>query len=211
MLLATAVIPRTDLVGLVESITPICVTIDEERNRTISLGRPKVELVAGLGLRLRGDAHIDWDFAHVPIPVTINEWQVLFVPRISSRGRSHILSFAPELEELDVKLVPGFVDEKIANAIRAAISQNRDRLAWDFARTLSKRLPLPAMVSPSNTFEIFPVGGDVSVGETEIRLALRFETRFESRAPGAEAEVESEAAQKRAPALHEATARAPGH
>ncbi|MBN9161308.1 MAG: hypothetical protein BGO98_41145 [Myxococcales bacterium 68-20] len=207
MLLTTAVIPRTDLVSLVESITPLCVTIDKERNRTISLGRPKVELVAGRGLRLRGDAHVHWDFAHVPIPVTINTWQLVLVPRVSSRGRSHVLSFAPDLEELDVKLVPGFVDEKIANAIRDAISHHRDRLAWDFGRTLSKRLPLPANVSPSNTFEIFPVGGDVSVGEAEIRLALRFETRFEPRA----AEAESDAAQKRAPALQETTARASGH
>ena len=209
MLLAIAVIPETDISTLVESLTPLCVTIDEEGNRSISVGRPKVELVAGRGLRLRGDGHIVWDFAHVPIPITITAWQLLFVPRISSRGRSHVLSFAPDLEELDVKLVPGFVDEKIAHAIRAAISQNRDRLAWDFARTLSKRLPLPANVSPSKTFEIFPAGGDVSVSEAEIRLALRFEARFEPR-PAA-TEVASEAAQKQASTLHEATARASGH
>lgn len=209
MLVATAVIPETDLVTLMESITPLRVTIDEERHRSISLGRPKVELVAGRGLRLRGDGHVVWDFAHVPIPVTINAWQLLFVPRISSRGRSHVLSFAPDLEELDVKLVPGFVDERIAEAIRAAISQNRDRLAWDFARTLSKRLPLPANVSPSNTFEISPVGGDVSVSEAEVRLELRFEARFETRA--AATEVASEPAQGWAPALHAATARASGH
>jgi hypothetical protein len=116
------------------------------------------------------------------------------VPRIKSRGDSHVLSLEPVLEELDVKLVPGFVDEKIADAIRGGIAQNRDRLAWDFARTLSKRLPLPAKISPAKTFEILAVGGEVSVNESEMRLALRFETRFfdEERAAATETETERE-------------------
>jgi hypothetical protein len=187
MLLATALIPKADLAGLVESITPLTVTIDEERGRVVTLGRPEVELVSGRGLRLRGDAHVSWDFALVPIPVTIKAWQLMFVPRVTSKGSSHVLRFEPELEELDVKLVPGFVDEKIADAIRNSIAQNRDRLAWNFARTLSRRLPLPRRVAPANTFEIFPVGGEVSVSEVEIILTLRFEARFEKRAAVAEA------------------------
>ncbi|MDF2692173.1 MAG: hypothetical protein K0S65_556 [Labilithrix sp.] len=182
MLLATAVIPGTDLARLVESITPLQVTIDEERGRVVKLGRTTVDLVPGRGLRLRGDAHVSWDFAHVPIPVTINTWELLFVPHVASRGRSHVLWFEALLEELEVKLVPGFVDDKIADAIRTAIAKNRDRLAWDFARTLSKRLPLPASISPTSTFEIFPVGGDVSVSGSALHLELRFEARFEQAA-----------------------------
>jgi hypothetical protein len=82
------------------------------------------------------------------------------------------------LEELDVKLVPGFVDEKIADAIRAGIAQYRDRLAWDFGRALAKHLPLPPKISPAKTFEILPVGGDVSVSESEVHIALQFEAKF---------------------------------
>jgi hypothetical protein len=187
----TAVVTKTDLASLVESLTPLSVIIDEPRGRVVTLGRPtKVELVAGSGLRLRGDAHITWDFAHIPIPVTLRAWQLLLVPRIVVRDRAHVLAFDPVIEELDLKLVPGFVDEKVADAIRNGIAQNRERLAWNFARTLSKRLPLPAKISPPKTFEILVVGGEVSVSESEVRFTVRFEARFETRAaaPGTERE-----------------------
>jgi hypothetical protein len=179
MLLATAIVPKTDLCRLIDSITPLRVTVDEQRGRVISLSRPTVELVPGRGLRLRGTARVVWDFALVPIPVTVNKWQLLFVPRVESTDSVHVLRFEPELEELEVKLVPGFVDEKIADSIRGAIAKIRERLAWNFARTLSKRLPLPAKISPRSTFEIFPIGGDVSVDDRELQLMLRFEARFE--------------------------------
>jgi hypothetical protein len=191
MLLATAVIPRTDLARLVESITPFRVTIDEERGRVITLGRPRLELVSGEGIRLRGSGLVSWDFAHVSIPVRVNAWQLLFVPRVASRGGSHVLSLVPLLEELEVKSVPGLVDGKIAGAIRRAITQNQNRLASNFARTLSRRLPLPARVSPTSTFSIFPVGGNVTVNEREVQLVLQFEAQF-SPEPEPEFEVEAE-------------------
>ena len=187
MLLATAIIPGTDLARLVESITPFRVTIDEKHGRAITLDHPTLELVSGEGIRLRGSGLVSWDFAHVPIPVRINAWQFLFVPRVASDGSSHVLSLEPRLEKLDVAMVPGLVDGKIAGAIRRAVAQHQNRLAWDFGRTLSKRLPLPAKVSPTSTFAIFPVGGEASVDAREVRLVLRFEALFELEPkPGAE-------------------------
>lgn len=195
MLTATAVIPSTDLASLVESLAPVRVNIGEERRgRVVKLGRPTVELAPGRGLRLRGDAHIVWDFAGVPIPVTINVWQLLLSPQIVPHDGSHVLSFDPEIEELDVKRVPGFVDEKLANTIRTALEKNRDRLAWDFTRTLSIHLPLPTMISPPKTFELIPRGGDVAVSESDVRLVLRFEARFEQ----GEAVAQGERAPERA-------------
>ncbi len=207
MLLATAIVPATDLARLIESITPFRVTIDEERGRAITLDRPTLELVSGEGIRLRGSGLVSWDFAHVPVPVRINAWQFLLVPRVASHGSSHVLSLEPRLEELDVHLVPGLVDERIASAIRRAIAQNQNRLAWDFGRTLSKRLPLPAKVSPTSTFAIFPVGGEASVDLGGLQLVLQFEARFELEpAPG---ELESTAvAEGESESAHEQVSRA---
>lgn len=129
-----------------------------------------------------------WDVAGVAIPVTLQAWQVLLVPRIASRGRSRVLSFEPVIEELDLKLVPAFLDDAIVSAIREGIAQNRDRIAWDFARTLSKRLPLPARISPAKTFEILAQDGEVEVTASELRLTVRFEARVEARAVAREKE-----------------------
>jgi hypothetical protein len=180
-MLLTAVVTKAELVALIGSVTPLRFTIDERRGRTVTLGRPHVELSPGEGLRLRGQARIAWDVAGVGIPVTIQAWQVLLVPRIATRGRSRVLSFEPVIEELDLKLVPGFLDDKIADAISEGIAQNRHKLAWDFARTLSKRLPLSAKIAPARAFEIQAIDGAVAITEEELRLTVRFEARFEKR------------------------------
>ena len=191
MFSAKAVIPDTDLANLLESLGSVRVTVGEpERGRVVTLGRTTVALVPGRGLRLRGDAHVTWDFVRVPIPVTINVWQLLLTPHVVPHDGSHLLRFDPDIEELEVKLVPGFVDEKIANVIRSAIEKNRDRLAWDFTRTLSLELPLPSMISPSKAFELTPCGGDVSVTESAQHLAVDFEARFRERTAVAGAKAE---------------------
>ncbi len=180
-MLLTAVVTKAELVDLIASFTPMRIDIDGRRGRYVTLGRPEVALVAGRGLRLRGDARITWDVAGMAIPVTLQAWQLLLVPRIVSRARSRVLSFEPVVEELDLKLVPAFLDDAIAGAIREGISHNRDTIAWDFARTLTKRIPLPARISPARTFEIIAMDGDVEVSANELRLSVRFEARVEGR------------------------------
>ena len=106
----------------------------------------------------------------------------MLVPRVLPRRRSRVLSFEPVIEELDLKLVPGFLDEKIADAIREAIAQHREKIAWDFARTLSKRLLLPLRITPASLFEIVATEGEVEVGTIEVRFGVRFEARIERRA-----------------------------
>ena len=53
MLLLTAVIPRTNLARLVESIAPLRVTIDEERGRVIRSPRSSSFLPRGLSVGKR--------------------------------------------------------------------------------------------------------------------------------------------------------------
>jgi hypothetical protein len=172
-----AIVPRADLARLVASITPLRVTIGP--GRAVNLDGLTLELVAGRGVRLRGSGTVSWDFAHVPIPVRVNACQILLVPRLGSADGSHVLSFEPLLENLQVKSAPGLADETIAAAIRRAIEGSRSRLAWDFGRTLSTRLPLSPKVSPTSTLALFPVGGAASVSDRELRIVLRFESRLE--------------------------------
>jgi hypothetical protein len=178
----SAVVSKDEIVALIEAFTPLRITIDERRGRVVTLGRPQsVELVAGHGLRVRGAARVAWDVAGVGIPVTIQAWQILIVPRIVARGRSNVLAFDPIVEELDLKLVPGFLDDKIADAIRDGLAHNRAKLAWEFTRTLAKRLSLPVKISPARSFEIFAEGGVVAVCDTELRFTVRFAARVEKR------------------------------
>lgn len=172
-----ALATKAELATLVESFAPLRVMIDERRGRAVQFGRPRLELVPDRGLRLRGAARLTWDVAGVSIPVTIQRWQLLLVPRVVPRRRSQVLTFEPVVEQLDVRLLPGFVDDKIARAIRESIVHRRERIAWDFTRTLSKRLRLPARMLPARTFEILAVEGSVTVTESDLRMVVRFEAR----------------------------------
>jgi len=179
----TATVTKDDVVRIVESLTPLRIVIDEKKGRTVSLGRPEmIELVPNAGLRIRGDAHITWDIAGVSIPVTIQTWQVVLVPRIAIRANTRpVLAFEPVVEALDLKLVPGFLSDKIAKTLREGIAENRDRIVWELARSLSKRIALPARVVSARAFELIVTKGEVSVTDAELRLAVTFATRVEKR------------------------------
>jgi hypothetical protein len=181
-MLVTVLVTKQELVRVIDALTPARITLDERRGRTLLLGRPRTELVPGVGVRLRGTAHLTWDVAGVAIPLTVQAWQLLLVPVTGGTA----LAFEPIVEELDLKLVPAFLDVKIASAIRDGIAEQRDRAVWDFARTLSKRLELPARVVPARSLEIVAVDGFVTVSQNELRLDIRFEQRVDEQTAGAE-------------------------
>jgi hypothetical protein len=180
-MLLTAAVTKAEIAALIDALTPLRVIIDERRGRSITLGRPRLELVREGGIRLRGDARLTWDVAGVAIPVTLQAWQLMLVPRIVTRESGRALAFEPVIEILDLKRVPGFLDDKIARAITDGLAQNRHRLTWEFARSLSKQFALPARIG-GGTFALSAVDGAVAVSEEDVMLTLRFEANVERRA-----------------------------
>lgn len=172
-----AIVTKDDLTSVIEQLTPLRVAV--RPRRVITLGRPtKVELVAGAGLRVRGDARFTWDVGGLTIPVTLRSWQVMLVPVFApapARPGGHILAFDPVLEELDLKNVPMlFLDGRIAEAIKTGLAAQRGKLAWDFEAQLGISRALPDRISPAGEACLVPTGGNVTVTATEMRLDLSF-------------------------------------
>lgn len=173
-MLLCAILTKDDLASAIEQITPLQVTL--RRRRVIWLGRPStVELVAGRGLRLRGDARFTWDVGGLMIPVSLRSWQVLLVPSFAERGRGHVLAFEPVLEALDFKSVPVFLDARIKAAINDGLAAQKNKLSWDFEKHLSLVRSLPASLAPGAELRLGPSGGRVTVSAEEVRLTLDFE------------------------------------
>lgn len=172
-----ATLTKDDITSIVEQITPLRISLRPKR--VISLGRPaRVELVAGAGLRLRGDARFTWDAYGLTLPVTLRSWQVLLVPSFAARHGRHVLSFDAVLEELDFKNAPMFLDGRIAEAINEGLAAQKPKLSWDFEKHLSVVRPLPARLVPSGEVKLAPTGGTVTVTATDIRLTLDFSFRI---------------------------------
>lgn len=171
-----AIVTKDDLTSVIEQLTPLRVAV--RPRRVITLGRPtKVELVAGAGLRVRGDARFTWDVGGLTIPVTLRSWQVMLLPVFApapGRPGGHILAFDPVLEELDLKNVPMFLEGRIAEAIKTGLAAQKGKLAWDFEAQLGMSRALPDKISPAGEAGLVPTGGNVTVTATEMRLDLTF-------------------------------------
>ena len=173
-----AILKDDDLRSIVDAITPL--RLEVRPRRVITLGRPAhVALVAGAGLRIRGDARFIWDVGGLTFPVTLRSWQVLLVPSFVERNGRHVLAFDACLEELDFKSVPMFLDERIAAALKDGLAVQKQKFVWDFAKHLSLARPMPAMVTPRGEVTLAPVHGNVAVTATEIRLTLTFAFHIE--------------------------------
>lgn len=175
-----AIVTKDDLVSVARQLTPLRVAV--RPRRVITLGRPtKIELVAGAGLRVRGDARFTWDVGGLTIPVTLRSWQVMLVPAfVPAPGRAggHVLAFDPILEDLDLKNVPMFLDGRIAEAIKGGLAAQKGKLSWDFERQLGITRTLPSQISPAGDVTLVPSGGNVTVTATEMRLELTFAFGF---------------------------------
>jgi hypothetical protein len=177
-MLLTAAVTKAEIETLALALTPLRLAIDERRGRVITLGRPRLELVPNRGIRLRGDARITWDVAGVTVPITLQAWQLLLVPRVVASEQGAALELDPLIEALDLKGLPSFLDDKIVRTIRDAIAQNRHRLAWNFARALSKRWPLPARIG-AGAFSLVAIDAAAGVSAEDVKLTLRFAPAIE--------------------------------
>lgn len=175
----TATITKEEIVRLVREVTPL--KIDLGRKRSVTFGTPElVELVADTGLRIRGDAKMVWDVAGVPLPVTLRAWQLLLAPSISRRERDGalVLAFDPTLEELDFKSVPGFVDDRITDAINEGVASQRRKLSWNLTRLLGSHSPMPPRVSPTGSLDVVPSAITVHVTASELRIEIDLDAQM---------------------------------
>lgn len=168
-----AILTKDDLTSVVGQLTPLRVAITPRR--IVTLGRPaRIDLVAGAGLRVRGDARFTWDVGGLTIPVTLRSWQVMLVPSFVARDGGHVLAFDPVLEDLDFKGVPMFLDGRIAQGVKDGLAAQRNKLFWDFEKHLSVLRPLPHRISPAGEMKLAPTGGNVTVTATDVRLTFDF-------------------------------------
>ena len=164
---------KDEIDRVVADLTPL--KIDLGKKRSVAFGRPDlVELVPRTGLRVRGDAKMIWEIAGLTLPVTLRTWQLLLVPSIARKDGAIVLAFDPVIEDLDFKSVPGFFDERIADAINEGVASQRGRLAWNLSRLLGSNRRLPPRVAPGGSIDVAPLTGRVEVTASELRIDLDF-------------------------------------
>ena len=179
-MILSAIVKKSELALVLESLFPLRVVLDAERGRSVIFEHASIELVRGRGLRLAGDARVSWDLAGVSLPIRVEAWQLLLEPRIGAvvAGKTHVLALSPVLERFELRSCPGLVEGRIADALERGLDRARDRLAWDFARTLSRRFFLPPRIDPARALDIAVAGGACAVTDEELALRVELTARI---------------------------------
>lgn len=177
----TCELTETTVKRLLDEFFPATVDLDplggEPQRRYVRIQRPSsLDFVAGQGVRVRASADLKWSAIGLPLPVSIQDLELMIVPAIATDERGPKLVFRPTLEGADVKLMPAFVDEAITRRINAALAAEGDLLGWHFGESLGMRVPLPPNLSPTDAVHL--AAGDVSIAVHDHAIVTTLELRL---------------------------------
>jgi hypothetical protein len=166
-----AVVTSADLQKVVAQVTPIEVPLGS-RGHLFFDTPAEVSLVADRGVRIRCHAKLLWPVLGIDVGVTISSMMVLIVPSIEERNGDRVVVFAPEVEALDLALLPEIGDAELRAFINRELQEKRVELPWKYNQTLDHRFELPQWFRAGATFDIRSKGAAVKVTNDSIGLAI---------------------------------------
>jgi hypothetical protein len=177
-----ATLDESTVASLLDQLLPVTIDLHETEpgTRWVRVEKPeRFDFVAGEGIRVHTAAAIRWTALGIAIPVTIKSIALILRPAIiTDEQPGGSLVFRPEIEGTDFKMVPAFVDARIARAINAELSKQGDRLAWPFGTSLALRTPLPPSITPATQFELAAEDAVVETTDHQLTLELTLSMRF---------------------------------
>jgi hypothetical protein len=174
-----AIVTSRDIQDLVDQLTPATVPLGE-RGHLFFEAPAEVSLLADRGLRLRCHAKLSWPVLGIDVGVTIRSMTLLVIPSIESRDGEQVIVFSPEVDALDLALVPDIGDAEIRGFINRALQEKRIELPWNYRETLGHQFPLPDWFGAGAAFGIRPNGAAVKVTNDTMGLAIGIHAGIET-------------------------------
>ena len=102
--------------------------------------------------------------------------------KLTSKGTATVTdasgAFQLDVDELDIKYMPEFVDRSVAKRINAALIKYATTIAWNFSKTLTGIVNLPQRLEMVRTLELGAPEGRVEVTEDGIVIGLSVGVSF---------------------------------
>lgn len=177
-----AIVSQDDFKAFVTELLPLTVHLGEPTSgHHLSLSEPaEVSLIDGRGLRITCNAEVHWPILGVGVPVHVAGLTVMLEPSVASSSSSAApdddgaLLLGVQIEHADVAWVPALLDEKIVEAINAALMKKSGDLSWHFARTLSHLFELPSVLEPLYGLDLKVAWGKVRTTSEAMVLVVSF-------------------------------------
>ena len=175
----TAVLDHATIVGILNELTPLTVHLGEgHADRWVRVERPEsVELVPGVGVRVKTSAKVQWTVAGVHIPFTVRTVTIA-LQAVADKDGSGRLDVFPMIEDADLKNIPDLIDDKLVEVINSRLAEQAGKIGWAFAKTLTHALRLPPVLQEASHFTLHPERTQFEVGAREMRMSLDLELHF---------------------------------
>ena len=176
----TAAFTHEELVRFISEWLPLKLLLGDlkKEDRYLLLSDPTaIELIPGQGLRVACRAQIRWPIMGLTVPITARELSVLLRPGIETPGGQPALVFGVQIERADLSAVPARLDTAITEALNRALAE-RAKLKWEFGRMLSRSVPLPLILTTTDSIDLLCDHGVVQVSQEgfTFELAMRAST-----------------------------------
>jgi hypothetical protein len=182
-----ALLDLTTVTGLLRELTPFTVNLDEDGGggeRWMRVEPPEsVALVAGMGLRIKTSAQLQWTVAGVKIPVTIRTVTIALGLELADTKAGIRLCALPKIEDADLKNVPEMIDDKLVDLVNARLAAKAGEIGWTFGDTLALRLKLPSALENVNAFQMDVSDATLEIGGDVVRLEANLPMHFTGSAP----------------------------
>jgi hypothetical protein len=178
-----AVVTSSDLQQVVAELTPATIPLGQ-RGHLFFDTPADVSLVADRGLQIRCHAKLLWPILGIDVAITIRSMTLLVIPSIELRDGNRVVVFAPEVDALDLALLPDVGDAEVRAFINRELHEKRIELPWNYHETLDHQFALPGWFGRAAIFEIRSNGAAIKVTNDQIGLAIAISA---SVAPGEEA------------------------
>lgn len=164
----------SDLRHLLVQLTPLSVALDPgSPQRQLAIQPPsKVALEKDRGLRVVTELRLRWDVIGVTVPVTLQQVEILLLPRIETFEDQPALGFGLRIENADLSAIPAFLRGVLVARVNEALARPDVRVVWRFMDTLDFQFPLPPQIQPSVRMRVFARGAQVQVQDDALRLAV---------------------------------------
>jgi len=169
-----AILAKSDLEKTTGDLCPLKINLGEDGHVVLSDPRG-LELVPEVGLRMTITVELHWPILGIQIPVSVRGATLEVKPEILKKTGADHLAFKLHLDDVDISILPAFLDRGIVDRINKELEAKHVELSWNFIDALSHVFDLPEALASARAIDLRAGWGSVKITGEAVVLAVSFD------------------------------------
>lgn len=171
---ATLTLSQKSMEQLLRAAVPFTIDLSSEKDGTRSISIDEIHsflLVENRGARATGKVRVEWPVLGVSVPLSVDDLTIDILISISGQADTTSMDFQFEIQDADIRNVPGFVEKPVIAKVNEALRSESTTLSWPIGKTLRIDAALPKMIVPAKRLGTSVEGTTLAI--TKEALVLR--------------------------------------